>query len=215
MKLVVLTILNVGLIALFVYLLRLRNLLSFNQGGKIWLTFLAVGIITLMDEFTSIFYAPAEAFRFIGLSALVFIAITSIMVRFISTRLTEIAEILEHHGLIGGGVYSFSYLVLGPMISFVAVSSIMVDYILTACISAVSAVANATSFFPISGPVMVIDRAGDHLGHGRFKHPGHPGKRPLHFPDLHRRGLHHSESHRLRHPQSRFCGPGEDGAGGA
>ena len=155
MKFVVLTILNVGLIALFVYLLRLRNLLSFNQGGKIWLTFLAVGIITLMDEFTSIFYAPAEAYRFIGLSALVFIAITSIMVRFISTRLTEIAEILEHHGLIGGGVYSFSYLVLGPMISFVAVSSIMVDYILTACISAVSAVANATSFFPISGPVMV------------------------------------------------------------
>ncbi|MCX5893842.1 MAG: amino acid permease, partial [Deltaproteobacteria bacterium] len=156
MKFVVLTILNVGLIALFVYLLRLRNLLSFNQGGKIWLTFLAVGIITLMDEFTSIFYAPAEAFRFIGLSALVFIAITSIMVRFISTRLTEIAEILEHHGLIGGGVYSFSYLVLGPMISFVAVSSIMVDYILTACISAVSAVSNATSFFPISGPAMVI-----------------------------------------------------------
>ncbi len=34
--------------------------------------------------------------------------------------------------MFGGGVYSFSYLVLGPTISFVAVSSIMVDYILTA-----------------------------------------------------------------------------------
>ena len=102
-----------------------------------------------MDEFTSIFYVPAEAYRFIGLSAIVFIAITSLLIRFISTRLTEIAEILEHHGLIGGGVYSFSYLVLGPMVSFVAVSSIMVDYILTACISAVSAVSNATSFFPL------------------------------------------------------------------
>jgi amino acid transporter len=155
-KFVFLSILNLGLIALFLYLVRRPNLLSFSQGGKIWLTYLAVGIITLMDEFTSIFYAPAEAYRFIGLSALVFIALTSILVRFISTRLTEIAEVLENHGLIGGGVYSFSYLVLGPMVSFVAVSSIMVDYILTACISAVSAVSNATSFFPISGAVFVM-----------------------------------------------------------
>jgi amino acid transporter len=77
-------------------------------------------------------------------------------VRFISTRLTEIAEILEHHQLIGGGVYSFSYLVLGPIISFIAVSSIMVDYILTACISAVSAVSNASSFFPLSQPALII-----------------------------------------------------------
>lgn len=96
---------------------------------------------------------PAEAYRFIGLSAIVFIAVTSLLIRFFTTRLTEIAEILEHHGLIGGGVYSFSYLVLGPMVSFVAVASIMVDYILTACISAVSAVANATSFHPLSPPV--------------------------------------------------------------
>ena len=155
MKLLILILLNAGLISLFIYLLRRPNLLSFHQGGRIWLTFLAVAIITLMDEFTSIFYAPAEAYRFIGGSALVFIAITSLLVRFLSTRLTEIAEVLEHHGLIGGGVYSFSYLVLGPMVSFVAVSSIMVDYILTACISAVSAVSNATSFFPLSGFAMV------------------------------------------------------------
>jgi len=86
---------------------------------------------------------------------MVFIAITSLLVRFISTRLTEIAEILEHHNLIGGGVYSFSYLVLGPLVSFVAVSSIMVDYILTACISAVSAVSNAASFFPLSQPILI------------------------------------------------------------
>ena len=156
MKIPILIILNLGLVVLFIAMLRKRDLLTFHQQGRVWLTFLAVAIITLMDEFTSIFYAPAEAYRFIGSSALVFIAITSLLVRFISTRLTEIAEILEHHGLIGGGVYSFSYLVLGPMISFVAVSSIMVDYILTACISAVSAVSNATSFFPLSGATFVV-----------------------------------------------------------
>ena len=103
-----------GPYGLFFYLFRRKNLLSFHQDGRIWLTYLAVGIITLMDEFTSIFYVPAESYRFIGLSAIVFIAITSLLIRFISTRLTEIAEILEHHQLIGGGVYSFSYLVLGP-----------------------------------------------------------------------------------------------------
>ena len=149
MKILFLTLLNAGLVMLFIALLRRRNLLSYHQGGRIWLTYLSIGVITLMDEFTSIFYAPAEAYRFIGLSAIIFIAITSLLIRFISTRLTEIAEILEHHKLIGGGVYSFSYLVMGPMMSFVAVSSIMVDYILTACISAVSAVSNATSFFPL------------------------------------------------------------------
>ena len=156
MKVIVLTILNVGLFMLFFILLRRPNLLTYHRGGKIWLTYLAVGVITLMDEFTSIFYAPAEAYRFIGLSAIVFIAITSILVRFISTRLTEIAEILEHHNLIGGGVYSFSYLVLGPMVSFIALSSIMVDYILTACISAVSAVSNATSFFPLEQSITIL-----------------------------------------------------------
>ncbi len=149
MKILVLTLINAGLLVFFFFLLRQRNLLCYNHGGRIWLTFLAVGVITLMDQFSSIFYVPAEAYRFIGLNAIIFIAITSLLVRFISTRLTEIAAVLEHNNLIGGGVYSFSYLVLGPMVSFVAVSSIMVDYILTACISAVSAVSNATSFFPI------------------------------------------------------------------
>lgn len=158
MKIPVLVLLNLFMGGLFIYLLRRPNLLSFFHSGRFWLTWLAIAIITLMDEFTSIFYAPAEAYRFIGPSAIIFIALTSLLIRFMSTRFTEIAEILEYHGLIGGGVYSFSYLVLGPMMSFVAVSSIMVDYTLTACISSVSAVLNAGSFFPhISGsPNMVI-----------------------------------------------------------
>jgi len=148
MKSAILTVLNLGLLVVFFYLMRRPGLLSFSEGGRVWLTWLAVAVITLMDEFTSIFYVPAESYRFIGVGAIVFIVLTSLLVRFLTTRLTEIAEILEHHNIIGGGVYSFSYLVLGPVVSFIAVSSIMVDYILTACISAVSAVANALSFFP-------------------------------------------------------------------
>jgi len=158
MKAVALVALNLVLVGLFVFILKKRELLTYYRSGRLWLTWLAIGIITLMDEFTSIFYAPAEAHRFIGASAIVFIAVTSVLIRFMSTRFAEIAEILEHHGLIGGGVYSFSYMVLGPIMSFVAVSSIMVDYILTACISAVSAVLNASSFFPAisnSSPIVI------------------------------------------------------------
>ncbi len=156
MKFTVLFILNLSLVVLFFYLLRRPNLLSYPHQGRVWLTWFAVAIITLMDEFTSVFYAPAESYRFIGLSAIVFIALTSLLIRFLCTRLVEIAEVLEQHHLIGGGVYSFSYLVLGPLISFVAVASIMVDYILTACISSVSAVQNAASFFSLSPLALII-----------------------------------------------------------
>jgi amino acid transporter len=142
--------LNLFLAGLFVFLVTRKGLLTYRQHRRWWLTWLAIGIITLMDEFTSIFYVPAEAYRFIGPEALVFIALTSLLIRFISTRFTEIGEILEKNNLIGGGVYSFSYLVLGPTVSFVAVASIMVAYTITACISAVSAVANAISFTPLA-----------------------------------------------------------------
>jgi amino acid transporter len=147
LKSIILIVVNLALVGLFIYLLRKPGRLSYYLNGRWWLTWLSVAVITLMDELTSVFYAPAEAYRFIGLSAIIFIAFTAVFIHYMTTRLVEIAEILEHHGLIGGGVYSFSYLVLGPLVSFVAVASIMVDYILTACISAVSAVLNATSFF--------------------------------------------------------------------
>jgi amino acid transporter len=150
MKPIVLILLNLGLIVFFASVVRKGGLLTYFQGGKCWLTWLAIAIITLMDELTSVFYAPAEAFRFIGPSAILFIAFTSLFIHYMTTRLVEIAEILEHHGVYGGGVYSFSYLVLGPTASFIAVASIMVDYILTACISAVSAIENATAFFAMS-----------------------------------------------------------------
>jgi amino acid transporter len=156
LKPVLLVVINLALVGIFILLLRKPGRLSYYLNGRWWLTWLSVAVITLMDELTSVFYAPAEAYRFIGLSAIVFIAFTAIFIHYMTTRLVEIAEILEHHGLIGGGVYSFSYLVLGQLVSFVAVASIMVDYILTACISAVSAVLNATSFFHPPQHVVLI-----------------------------------------------------------
>ena len=153
-----LVLLNLGLAVGFFLLSRRPGLLGFASGGKWYLTWLAVGVITLMDELTSVFYAPAEAHRFIGTQAIFFIAFTSLLMRLLSSRMVEIAQILELNGIRGGGVYSFSYLVLGPVASFVAVASIMVDYILTACISTVSAVSNGTAFLPIgaSGEIALV-----------------------------------------------------------
>ena len=148
MKTLVLIGLNLALVGMFALLLTRRRLLTYHQDRRLWLTWLAVAIITLMDEFTDVFFAPAESYRFIGAGTLVFIALTSLLMRFMSTRYAEIAEILERHQIIGGGVYSFSYFVLGPTVSFIAVASILVGYILTACISSVAAVGNALPFTP-------------------------------------------------------------------
>lgn len=143
-------VLNFILVGLFGYLLTRKNLLSYFSNGKWWLTWLSIGIITLMDELTSIFYAPSEAFRFIGVHAIAFLILTSVLIRFLSLRMIEIAEILEVNGVRGGGVYSFSHLVLGPTVSFIAVASIIVDYVLTACLSTVSAVENGMTFIHLS-----------------------------------------------------------------
>jgi hypothetical protein len=59
-------------VSVFLLLLRKKAFLTYFQGIKVWLTWLAVAIITLMDELTSIFYAIAEAFGFIALSGVVF-----------------------------------------------------------------------------------------------------------------------------------------------
>jgi len=147
LELSVLIPLNLVFIILAVIFFRKKRLLSYPSFGQWWLTWLSIGVITLMDELTSVFYAPSEAFRHIGMAAIIFIPVTAFIVHYMTTRMVEIAEILDLHGLKGGGVYNFSYFVLGPVISFVAVASIMVDYILTASISTVSAIENASYFF--------------------------------------------------------------------
>src|SRR4029453_8376625 len=152
----ILLALNLALVVGVVLVLRRPGLLGYARDGRWYLTWLSIGVITFMDESTSIFYAPAEAHRFIRSQAIFFIAATSLLMRVLSSRMVEIAQILELHGMRGGGVYSFSYLVLGPVASFVAVASIMVDYILTACISTVSAVINGTAFAPIGAAAQAI-----------------------------------------------------------
>jgi amino acid transporter len=137
---------NIFIAYLFIKLILKKDFLTYLYNGRWWLTWLAVGIITLMDELTSIFYAPSEAYRFIGIKTIIYIALTSILIRFLSTRMVEIAEILEVNNIKGGGVYSFSYLVLGPKTSFIAIASILVTYVLTAAISTVSSVENGTTF---------------------------------------------------------------------
>jgi len=155
MKLLILALVAFAVVGVFLWLFRKKDLLAYFSAGRWWLTWLSIAVITLMDELTSIFYAPSEAFRFIGTYAIPFITITSLLMRFLSTRMVEIAEILEHHNIRGGGVYSFSYLTLGPTLSFIAVASIMVDYVLTACISTVSAVENGLTFISLT-PAMKL-----------------------------------------------------------
>ena len=140
--------LNILLVAGALFLLFKPRLLVYFRGGRFYLTWLAIGVITLMDELTSVFYAPAEAYRSLGLYALFFLPFMSLFIHYMTTRMVEIAEILDAHNLKGGGVYNFSYLVLGPIISFVAVASIIENYVLTACISAVSAVENLFAHLP-------------------------------------------------------------------
>ena len=145
------TIVNLILLIVFIRIISKKDFLTYLHGGRWLLTWIAIGIFTLMDEITSIYYAPFEAYRFIGMKAIMYIALTSILIRFLSTRMVEIAEILEVNNIKGGGVYSFSYLVLGPSFSFIAISSILVDYVLTATISTVSAVENGTAFLGLTG----------------------------------------------------------------
>src|SRR3989339_229775 len=152
MKIPVLIVANLVLFYFVYQFLRKRNSLSFYEGGKWWLTWVAIAVITLMDELTSIFYAPAEAFRHIGISAIFFIALTSVIMRVLSNRMVEIAHVLETNKLKGGGVYNFAYLVMGPSLSFIAVASIYVAYVLTAAMSTVSAVENGMSFFNMLTP---------------------------------------------------------------
>jgi amino acid transporter len=143
---------NLILVIAFFLIIRKKDFLSYVAGGKWLLTWFAIGIITLMDELTSIYYAPFEAYRFIGIKAIFYIGLTSLLIRFLSSRMVEISEILDEAGIKGGGVYSFAYLAFGQNLSFIAIASILVDYVLTATLSTASGVTNGTAFLG-TGPL--------------------------------------------------------------
>ena len=58
-KIVILGALNLALVTGFYLLLRKPGRLSYYHQGRWWLTWLSVAVITLMDELTLVFYAPA------------------------------------------------------------------------------------------------------------------------------------------------------------
>ena len=57
----VLIILNLVMVGLFLFLFTRWRRLTYHQDRQLWLTWLSVAIITLMDEFTEVFFAPADA----------------------------------------------------------------------------------------------------------------------------------------------------------
>ena len=147
MKILV-VLLAIALVSVAVFFLtKKREYLYYTKKGKLWLGFAGVAVITMMDELTSIFYAPGEAFRFIGYKSITYLALTSLLIFLYSLTMTEIAEILENNKIKGGGVYSFAYFVFGATASFIAAGSIIVDYVNTAVMSSISAVENLNFFF--------------------------------------------------------------------
>jgi amino acid transporter len=139
-------IVGIAVVTLFIFFItRNSKALFYNKFGTVYLGFLGVGVITVMDVLTSIFYAPAEAFRYVGYNAMFFVALTAGLVALYAFSMTEIGQILEKLKIIGGGVYNFSYLVYGRSVSLIAASSILVDYVNTAAISSISAIENLSS----------------------------------------------------------------------
>ncbi|AEE15380.1 amino acid permease-associated region [Thermodesulfobium narugense DSM 14796] len=155
-KILIMIFCNALLLAALFYLTKRKRILYYKKGGMLFLGFMGVAVITMMDELTSIFYAPGEAFHFIGKHAVFYLVFTFAMVTLYSFSLTEVAEILEKNNLKGGGVYNFSYLVLGQTFSFVAVASIIVDYITTAAMSSVSAIDNIHSLLAFPHELKII-----------------------------------------------------------
>jgi amino acid transporter len=148
---------SLSITTFFLFLaLRHKNWLFYRTGSSLYLGFLGVSVITVMDAITSIYYAPAESYRFIGLNAIFFIPLTAIAIAFFAFSMTEIAQILEKLEHKGGGVYNFSYLVFGKLVSLVAAASILVDYVNTAAISSISAIENAFHFVDVDSSVKLF-----------------------------------------------------------
>ncbi|MDI3269598.1 MAG: amino acid permease [Bacillota bacterium] len=130
-------------------LLAFRRGVTYRKGGHVFVGFVGVSAIAMMDLLASVFYGPGEAYRYIGYDAMFYLVVAAILVALYAFSMTEIAEILEGLKHKGGGVYTITYLVFGPILSLVAVASILVDYINMAALSSISAVQNFSTVIPI------------------------------------------------------------------
>ena len=143
------------LFTLIMILLARQNGITYQKGGRVYVGFIGISAIAMMDLLASVFYGPGEAFRYIGYDAMFFLVFTSILIAMYAFSMTEIAEVLEGLGHKGGGVYSMTYLVFGRTLSMIAVASILVDYINMAALSAISAIENFSAVIPIWEPLKI------------------------------------------------------------
>lgn len=143
------------LFTVIMVILARQNGITYQKGGRVYVGFIGISAIAMMDLLASVFYGPGEAFRYIGYDAMFFLVFTSILIAMYAFSMTEIAEVLEGLGHKGGGVYTMTYLVFGRTLSMIAVASILVDYINMAALSAISAVENFSAVIPIWEPMKV------------------------------------------------------------
>ena len=65
---------------LFKKLKENKTNIYYEKNGAIYLGFLGVGVITVMDVLTSVFYAPAESYRFVGYDTMLFMPMTALAI---------------------------------------------------------------------------------------------------------------------------------------
>jgi amino acid transporter len=103
--------------------------------------------IVYADIGTSIYYVPGILYRTTGTSAATFVLATSLAFILLAEKYTEIAS--RYPG--GGGVVSVAEEAFGPRVGALGGMLILVDYFLTAAISAVSGFTYLASLVPVLG----------------------------------------------------------------
>jgi amino acid transporter len=100
--------------------------------------------IVYADIGTSVYYVPGILFRQVGPSAASFVLATSIVFIFLAEKYADISARYAN----GGGVVSVATDAFGPRVGALGGMLILVDYFLTAAISAVSGFAYLATMFP-------------------------------------------------------------------
>ncbi len=100
--------------------------------------------IVYADIGTSVYYVPGILFRQVGTSAASFVLATSIVFIFLAEKYADISARYAN----GGGVVSVATDAFGPRVGALGGMLILVDYFLTAAISAVSGFAYLATMFP-------------------------------------------------------------------